>query len=507
MQTTKRNPCANFDRIIYTSFHPPAKPPRRSVAHSPGGGVYEQLCLASSGGPRRRRLSSGDSRSSAEYVDMRPNAAPGTQPPAHLDNHSDASSRLCELSSLYDQQGNRSSSSSSGSKRATVQIPLSPSHYEQPPTPEFPPPSPATAESGIHSKIRPLSRQQRRRRLGSDGSSSRRSSRDVDTLTDEDELLLELNGDAAPTPTLVSSTTTTTTTSGIVEEIVEENPFADPNSTNCRGHSTTKCNLLYSSTMERRSLTRSKTQFGVSTPQRGCYEVEQCLSEASSRPNSEPLSPVFGDQGGRRDASGASFSTAAREEEEEVCKGPRRRREMLTTPGSFGGRLGDLGCWRCELAGWLAGSGVTGAADSDSSCLDGAAAAASRLPPKPPRFSPRAAACLRGHNSRGRARISSCNGGLRRTAPRRSRPCTCLPSTTSAWCSSAGVRDLFPASTRDRPAVLLSRLQSGVLPADRRPNGPRRAAESSSRFITAAPARVFFHRLTSPVISVGLGSH
>lgn len=134
------------------------------------------------------------------------------------------------------------------------------------------------------------------------------------------------------------------------------------------------------------------------------------MSEASSRPNSEPLSPVFGDQGGRRDASGASFSTAAREEEEEVCKGPRRRREMLTTPGSFGGRLGDLGCWRCELAGWLAGSGVTGAADSDSSCLDGAAAAASRLPPKPPRFSPRAAACLRGHNSRGRARISSCNG-------------------------------------------------------------------------------------------------
>lgn len=77
--------------------------------------------------------------------------------------------------------------------------------------------------------------QQRRRRLGSDGSSSRRSSRDVDTLTDEDELLLELNGDAAPTPTLVSSTTTTTTTSGIVEEIVEENPFAGL----CRGSSKT----------------------------------------------------------------------------------------------------------------------------------------------------------------------------------------------------------------------------------------------------------------------------
>ncbi|CAN7937244.1 unnamed protein product [Ixodes hexagonus] len=221
---------------------PPAKPPRRSVAHSPGG-VYEQLCLASSG--RRRRLSSGDSRSppaaAAEYVDMRP--APSNE------NH-DASSRLCELSTLYDQvnkrahpvpnlkkkkkksepkpnspeeaqvrasarlgedvfyfiyneclsgrQHTRSASDTTGGgcssderpgslalcsrvgsgKRATVQIPLSPSHYEQPPTPEFPPPSPTTAESGILDRIRPLSR---------DG--SRRSSRDADTLTDEDELL------------------------------------------------------------------------------------------------------------------------------------------------------------------------------------------------------------------------------------------------------------------------------------------------------------------------------
>ncbi|KAL3207688.1 hypothetical protein MRX96_039566 [Rhipicephalus microplus] len=265
---------------------PPAKPPRRSVACSPG--VYEQLCLATTGGPqRRRRLSSGDSRSSAEYVDMRPNASvaqqqqqqqQAQQQPAHLDNHSDASSRLCELSSLYDQvaseclqqQGGRAPqhtrsasdntgapsderpaslalhSSAAGSKRATVQIPLSPSHYDQPPTPEFPPPSPGTAESGIHSKMRPLSReyvvqQQRRRRLGSDGSGSRRSSRDVDTLTDEDELLLELNGGDAPssTATLIVSSSSTSSSqppaSGIVEEIVEENPFAGL----CRGSSKT----------------------------------------------------------------------------------------------------------------------------------------------------------------------------------------------------------------------------------------------------------------------------
>ncbi|KAL1443323.1 hypothetical protein MTO96_046014, partial [Rhipicephalus appendiculatus] len=82
--------------------------------------------------------------------------------------------------------------------------------------------------------------QQRRRRLGSgsDGSGSRRSSRDVDTLTDEDELLLELNGGDAPssttTATLIVSSSSTSSSqqqppppaSGIVEEIVEENPFA-----------------------------------------------------------------------------------------------------------------------------------------------------------------------------------------------------------------------------------------------------------------------------------------
>lgn len=36
--------------------------------------------------------------------------------------------------------------------------PLSPSGYQQPPTPDFPPPSPGTAETGIHEKMRPLSK-------------------------------------------------------------------------------------------------------------------------------------------------------------------------------------------------------------------------------------------------------------------------------------------------------------------------------------------------------------
>lgn len=40
-------------------------------------------------------------------------------------------------------------------KRASVQIPTSPTNYQQPPTPDIPPPSPGTAEIGIHEKIHP----------------------------------------------------------------------------------------------------------------------------------------------------------------------------------------------------------------------------------------------------------------------------------------------------------------------------------------------------------------
>lgn len=41
-------------------------------------------------------------------------------------------------------------------KRASVQIPTSPTNYQQPPTPDNPPPSPGTAEIGIHEKIHPI---------------------------------------------------------------------------------------------------------------------------------------------------------------------------------------------------------------------------------------------------------------------------------------------------------------------------------------------------------------
>jgi ankyrin repeat and SAM domain-containing protein 1 len=41
--------------------------------------------------------------------------------------------------------------------------PLSPTHYQQPPTPEHPPPAPHLAEKCIHERIRPLSQEYKRR--------------------------------------------------------------------------------------------------------------------------------------------------------------------------------------------------------------------------------------------------------------------------------------------------------------------------------------------------------
>lgn len=62
------------------------------------------------------------------------------------------------MESLLDDQSMNSPSEcerySSGSR---VDIPLSPTHYEQPPTPDHPPPSAKQAEKSIHERIRPLS--------------------------------------------------------------------------------------------------------------------------------------------------------------------------------------------------------------------------------------------------------------------------------------------------------------------------------------------------------------
>lgn len=69
------------------------------------------------------------------------------------------SAQKSSLESLLDD--NQSMNSPSDCERyfdgPRVQIPLSPTHYEQPPTPDHPPPSARQAENSIHERIRPLS--------------------------------------------------------------------------------------------------------------------------------------------------------------------------------------------------------------------------------------------------------------------------------------------------------------------------------------------------------------
>lgn len=66
-----------------------------------------------------------------------------------------------ERSSLESLLDNRSMNSPSECERYydrhKAEIPLSPTHYEQPPTPDHPPPSAKQAENSIHERIRPLS--------------------------------------------------------------------------------------------------------------------------------------------------------------------------------------------------------------------------------------------------------------------------------------------------------------------------------------------------------------
>lgn len=51
-----------------------------------------------------------------------------------------------------------------GDHTPSADWPLSPTHYDQPPTPNHPPPSPFQAERSIHARIRPLSQVSRLRR-------------------------------------------------------------------------------------------------------------------------------------------------------------------------------------------------------------------------------------------------------------------------------------------------------------------------------------------------------
>ncbi|CAG9856297.1 unnamed protein product [Phyllotreta striolata] len=96
-------------------------------------------------------------------------------------------------------------------KTARGGYPLSPTHYNQPPTPDHPPPSAVQAESIIYDKIRPLSQEYKRR------------SKDMETET-EDEYLLIFDGSSGSFSSSVSLSDRSV--DNILEEYNADVPFA-----------------------------------------------------------------------------------------------------------------------------------------------------------------------------------------------------------------------------------------------------------------------------------------
>ncbi|KAJ9588271.1 hypothetical protein L9F63_018359, partial [Diploptera punctata] len=102
-----------------------------------------------------------------------------------------------------------------GKKKKVQVMPLSPTHYQQPPTPDHPPPSALQAEKSIHERIRPLSQEYKRR------------SRDIETETEEDLLLFpSLDASSGSLSSSVSLSDKSVSTDNNVEEFFGDAPFA-----------------------------------------------------------------------------------------------------------------------------------------------------------------------------------------------------------------------------------------------------------------------------------------
>ncbi|XP_039295063.1 LOW QUALITY PROTEIN: ankyrin repeat and SAM domain-containing protein 1A [Nilaparvata lugens] len=124
-------------------------------------------------------------------------------------------------------------------RSAMTNCPLSPTHYQQPPTPDHPPPSAMQAERSIHERIRPLSQEY--------SNIMKRRSRDIETETDEELLLLVFpsqnhhsssathchndvsSGSVSLSSSVSLSDKSVSTDNNAVEEFVGDAPFADKN--------------------------------------------------------------------------------------------------------------------------------------------------------------------------------------------------------------------------------------------------------------------------------------
>ncbi|XP_066998734.2 ankyrin repeat and SAM domain-containing protein 1A [Anabrus simplex] len=151
-------------------------------------------------------------------VSSSPAVVDSSGPTSGVDNPKFVSSAYITLKSsqesLLDEKATTPTAEDKKVKKVQV-MPLSPTHYQQPPTPDHPPPSAMQAEKSIHERIRPLSQEYKRR------------SRDIETETEEDLLLFpSLDASSGSLSSSVSLSDKSVSTDNNVEEFLGDVPFA-----------------------------------------------------------------------------------------------------------------------------------------------------------------------------------------------------------------------------------------------------------------------------------------
>lgn len=109
----------------------------------------------------RRKLRRHHDREVYEQYDFR-NSAPSAVISSSAPDTNYVSSAFLTIKSSTENLNSADSSNQNDEKPEKkvvklIHIPLSPTHYQQPPTPDHPPPSVLQAEKSIHDRIRPLS--------------------------------------------------------------------------------------------------------------------------------------------------------------------------------------------------------------------------------------------------------------------------------------------------------------------------------------------------------------
>ncbi|XP_066942494.1 ankyrin repeat and SAM domain-containing protein 1A-like isoform X5 [Macrobrachium rosenbergii] len=101
-------------------------------------------------------------------------------------------------------------------KKINVNIPLSPTNYQQPPTPDHPPPSARQAQISIHAKMQSVSQHP-----------EKRGSRDIETETEPEEVLaVDAGGSSCSLSSVSASLSDKSVSTDNIEEIKSDVPFA-----------------------------------------------------------------------------------------------------------------------------------------------------------------------------------------------------------------------------------------------------------------------------------------